>query len=116
MQMDPWGNPYICVENITRDDGTHVAIGVYSTGRDGVSQTQGTDADDLNSWDEQIGAYYRAEISAYKRKQSLVQGLFVAPFVYIALLGFGALFKRSTAFWRTTDMACGLAQTANRIR
>jgi hypothetical protein len=61
-------------------------MGIYSTGRDGISQTQGNDPDDLNSWDERPGAYYRAEIAEHDRKQSVVNGLFLAPFTYIALL------------------------------
>jgi hypothetical protein len=93
--LDPWGNPYRCVQDLRHQDGTHITIGVYSTGRDGVSQTHGNDPDDLNSWDEHTGAYDRAEIAESDRKQSVIQGLYVAPFVYIGLLAFGSILKRS---------------------
>jgi hypothetical protein len=93
--LDPWGNPYRCVQNLSRQDGMRVPVGVFSTGRDGVSQTQGNDADDLNSWDDQTDSFYRAEIAEYDRKQSVFQGLFIAPFTYIALLAVGFFLKRS---------------------
>jgi hypothetical protein len=56
-KLDPWGNPYRCTRNIVRKDGSRVAIGIYSTGRDEVSVTSGNDPDDLNSWDEGTGKF-----------------------------------------------------------
>ena len=43
---DPWGEPYCYLAG----DGFPEGYGIYSKGPDGVSVTQGNDADDLNSW------------------------------------------------------------------
>ena len=59
-------------------------------GRDGVSQSKGNDPDDLNSWDKETGEFYRAEIRSENRKQYAINGLFLTPFTYIAMLGIGS--------------------------
>jgi len=52
--LDPWGNPYQYIAPSTTDG----EFGLYSLGRDGISQTQGNDPDDINNW------------SPYKSKKS----------------------------------------------
>lgn len=88
-ELDPWGNPYRCTENPARKGKSLGALGVFSTGRDGISRSKGNDPDDLNSWDEKPGAYYRSEIRSEERKRYAVQGLFVAPVVYAVLIAIG---------------------------
>lgn len=46
--LDPWGNRY----RYGAGEGYPYGFGFYSTGIDGVSGSQGNDADDLNSWAE----------------------------------------------------------------
>ncbi|MGB6222951.1 type II secretion system protein GspG [Haloferula sp.] len=46
--LDPWGNQYLYVAGGGFPDG----FGFYSTGLDGISSSQGNDADDWNSWSE----------------------------------------------------------------
>ncbi len=47
--LDPWGNPY---QIIIRDSSNETKeVGVYSKGRDGISESTGNDPDDINSWD-----------------------------------------------------------------
>ena len=48
---DMWGNPY----RIPRfPENFNGEIRVYSTGRDGISLTDGHDNDDIRSWDETL--------------------------------------------------------------
>ena len=48
LPLDPWGNPFRYVVSPSLDGG----YGVYTTGADGVSHSNGNDPDDLNSWSE----------------------------------------------------------------
>jgi type II secretory pathway pseudopilin PulG len=43
---DPWGREYQYVAGSGYPDG----FGIYSTGPDGITETQGNDPDDSNSW------------------------------------------------------------------
>jgi hypothetical protein len=98
--LDRWGNPYRCVQNVTTDAGSHSALGVYSTGRDGESKTNGNDPDDLNSWNEYPDKFYRAELRSADRKEFAIQGAWLTPFTYAGLLIVVAGWKR---FSRRTD-------------
>lgn len=44
---DPWNHPYVYVA--PSPDGK-AKFGIYSLGADGISRSQGNDADDINSW------------------------------------------------------------------
>ncbi|MEX2141279.1 MAG: hypothetical protein WD894_18585 [Pirellulales bacterium] len=105
-RVDPWGNPYRSL-NLALDDSSLFAIGIYSTGEDGASLTQGNDPDDLNSWDEHTGSHYRAAISEENRKRYAVQGLFLTAFIYPAIVAFGFvakwLYRRETCQPRNCD-------------
>jgi len=50
LPQDPWGNPvhYIRTPRLEKEFG----FGLYSTGADGISRSQGNDPDDWNSWTE----------------------------------------------------------------
>jgi hypothetical protein len=103
IELDPWGSPYKCVRNRTLDNGTVVPMGIFSMGRDGVSRSEGNDPDDLNSWDARSGDYYRLEIAAANRKQYAIEGAYLTPFTYAALLLVIAGCKR---FWRRPPFHC----------
>lgn len=46
-RLDPWGNPY----HLKFDDGAPPQfLGAYSCGRDGVSDSEGSDEDDISTW------------------------------------------------------------------
>jgi hypothetical protein len=94
VELDPWGNPYHCGRDMELVDGRVIPIGIYSLGEDGLSQTQGNDSDDINSWDENAGAYYRTKIRESNRKQYAIEGLLIAPFTYVALLAVGFALRR----------------------
>ncbi len=85
--LDPWQQPYRCVRNLRLEDGSLVELGVYSVGKDGISETQGSDPDDLNSWSEHQGDYYRHEIRNTNFLAAAITGLFVTPFTYAMLYG-----------------------------
>jgi hypothetical protein len=89
--VDPWGQPYRYIRNRHLTDGTVVELGVYSTGQDGVSETDGNDADDLNSWSEKQGQYYRDEISRQDFSDAALTGLLLTPFTYALLIGLSRL-------------------------
>ncbi len=83
--LDPWKRPYRCVRNRTLADGTLVDLGVYSMGKDGVSNSEGNDPDDLNSWNEQQGGYYYEEIKNTRFAAAAIIGLLLTPFTYALL-------------------------------
>ena len=51
---DAWGNPYRIQSRETYDETPRV----YSTGEDGVSNSDGNDPDDIRSWDEERWRWY----------------------------------------------------------
>jgi len=53
-QPDAWGNPYRIQSRETYDENPRV----YSTGEDGVSNSDGNDPDDIRSWDEERWRWY----------------------------------------------------------
>jgi len=73
--IDSWGNPYHIV--VTEQEGKPW-IGLYSTGADGVSSSNGNDLDDLNSWGKDGFDYYpgviRASIQAASNRDVLIYG------------------------------------------
>ena len=79
---DVWGRPYRVVRNLTLDDGMKVELGVYSTGEDGISRSNGNAPDDINTWSESWRDYYLARTKARERSALAIYGLFLLPFVY----------------------------------
>ena len=90
--LDPWGNPYRCVRNVKLPEGGMQSIGVYSMGRDGVSETNGNDPDDLNSWDRDCSDWYIRDINRRNRISNGTYGAALTPLVYFGLIVCGRLF------------------------
>ena len=65
---DSWHNPYRIVSE--QRNGTRW-LGVYSTGRDGVSESKGNDPDDINSWGQDGFNYYPKVIARDRRIRNL---------------------------------------------
>ena len=57
---DPWGNQYVTVH---REDagvfGSRSSSHIYARGEDGVSHSNGGDADDINSWSPKMNQFYQ---------------------------------------------------------
>jgi hypothetical protein len=91
---DPWGHPYRVVAAEGPD-----RFGFYSTGRDGLSNSNGNDPDDINSWSEARTRYYEHEWLWGPSLIWLGWSAFLTPFVYtFAGIGcsiFEAFFGRS---------------------
>ena len=51
---DTWGNAYVCIPPDSPDSN---GLLFYSKGHDRISRTNGSDADDLNSWDRSWDYY-----------------------------------------------------------
>ena len=91
-RLDSWGNPYrISEESMAR---------IYSTGRDGNSQTDGNDLDDIRSWDENRASWYRDW--QYRREIGgcMVLSAIITPVAFwflTNLTGFGDLKSLSDA-------------------
>ena len=83
---DPWGNPYRCVERSA--DGKD-RLGVYSLGRDGISESNGNDMDDLNSWSDDSFRWYQNDINRRERIDIAVQAGVITALLY----GFFLLLK-----------------------
>ena len=84
-RLDPWGNPYRCV--LRKEINPQQPFGFYSAGSDGVSQSDGNDADDLNSWDPNCRRFYLRRIEDNRRTMYAVVGFIFTPFTYAAILG-----------------------------
>lgn len=84
-ELDAWGNPYRCRRNIVHSDGTVIPVGIYSTGKDGVTQSDGNDRDDINTWDPDSYSWYQQQV----RRSILIERVIVAAFpalvVYVVL-------------------------------
>lgn len=92
-EKDPWGRAYVAA---TMGCGSNAKprIGVYSLGRDGVSKSNGTDPDDLNSWDENSGICYRREFEVERRQHLAIIAGILTPFTYAVMLVIGWHFCR----------------------
>ena len=92
---DSWGNQlqFVCEESgeLAVEGGTVLA---YSFGQDGKSDSNGNDADDVNSWDDHEIPFYTNQIQNYKTRIRLGRTLLVAPLVFIGLL----IGKRTLSF------------------
>lgn len=53
-RLDAWGNPYRIQSRTNLDE----KLRVYSTGEDGLSNSDGNDPDDIRSWDEERCRWY----------------------------------------------------------
>ena len=81
-RMDSWGNPYrIKAREISNSEAM-----VYSTGRDGHSESDGNDPDDIRSWDENRAKWYQA--SMYRRELGgcMVLSAIVTPLLFLGLI------------------------------
>ncbi|NQU23326.1 MAG: hypothetical protein HQ567_18760 [Candidatus Nealsonbacteria bacterium] len=107
---DRWGNPYRFVRNVRSPDGQHMAIGVYSTGHDGVSRTGGNDPDDINSWDADSMEYYVQERQLRDRVSRTTRGAILTPFIFAVMLACPA-FVRSLRRSKTQPQPQDTAET-----
>jgi hypothetical protein len=80
--VDVWGNRLRCVGDVKGPDGEAVPLGVYSCGADGISQSNGYDADDLRGWDESSLSFYHQQFSEEQRIGFFIQSCFLTPVVY----------------------------------
>jgi hypothetical protein len=75
---DPWGNPFQVGDRL--DENGERQFVVYSFGRDGLSNTNGNDPDDINSWSDDPVAHYQREA----RRESQVDRMsFAVPLMFI---------------------------------
>lgn len=94
---DPWGNSYRVIE---LQDSPSGGLGIYSCGRDGVSNSDGSDEDDIQSWfsERTATAFYKREADRKLAAQRLNAALIIAPFAYLPLF-----FVLRTRRRRTTE-------------
>lgn len=103
--IDGWGHPYMFVAE-DRPDG--LWIGIYSTGRDGISNSKGNDPDDQNSWGQDGIAYYLPQIQRRALVQLSVEaGITFAFYLPICLL----TFQRPSMTTKTEQGGGGQAAT-----
>ena len=92
LRSDHWGNPYVCVKN---DTPSEERWQFYSNGLDRVSQSNGSDPDDLNSWDLS-SEYYVALDKSNGQADALVIAM-------ICVLPVFALLVCVRRFWQRPD-------------
>lgn len=89
-RLDSWGNPY---QTQARKSVKSIAM-LYSTGRDGLTQTDGNDLDDIRSWDENPASWYRDWQYCREIGGCMILSVIVTPFAFwfaTNLTGFGKL-------------------------
>lgn len=92
---DPWGNPYRLVEMDKSTDGLTSTVHAYSLGRDGYTQTEGNDLDDINSWNYDRSRFYLAEIAFDYRRTTLMRTVWLTPLIYLVILvGFHTMWSK----------------------
>ena len=86
--VDGWNSAYRCVkldaENKPTDENEFHVIGIYSVGEDGLSVTQGNDADDLNSWAFDR-AYYQKRRYERDLWEQRINALWLMPVIAVVL-------------------------------
>ncbi len=89
-RLDSWGNPF----RIQLRKSTDADVRLYSTGRDGYSQTDGNDSDDIRSWDENCGSWYRSWQNRRETWYCMLLSAIVTPITFwffTFLMGVGKL-------------------------
>lgn len=82
-KTDIWGNPYrLRIEpNPASDD-----LLVYSTGRDGISNSNGNDPNDIRYWDEKKGGWYARRHFFRTLFTAALFGSLLSPIILMPLL------------------------------
>ncbi len=65
----------------------------YSCGQDGISNSDGNDEDDINSWSDQSFEFYAAEYRRHEAQRLSFEALFYFPWTLGAIVA-------SWLFWR----------------
>lgn len=81
LRSDIWGNPYLCVEHKEASDRWHF----YSKGVDRNSHSNGSDEDDLNSWDLSHEYYVKFEGTRDRRHQYALALVWTVPIFAILI-------------------------------
>ena len=69
---DHWEYPYRCITSST--EAGEAKYHIYSLGQNGLSNSAGNDADDLNTWDENCDQWYREKLRESQQKKSVIWG------------------------------------------
>lgn len=97
---DYWGNYYRVV---IHDPGHVPAFGFYSVGEDGLSNSSGNDADDINSWGQTGRKHYGAGFRRYLQKWIWTQTL---RYAIIFVLGGIGVYESLRVFIRYPAGTC----------
>lgn len=90
--LDPWDKPFVYIDKPKND----CSFGIYSKGEDGISNTNGNDPDDLNTWTntDRPYQYYLSKINRRDLIVFIIRGLFSGLFIFIIFLIFYRIFNR----------------------
>lgn len=81
--VDYWYEPIRFVKLNQDDDDVEKRFGIYSTGADRASASDGNDLDDINSWAKNSTQHYQDK----DRMSNMIEGLIYAPYFLVALIG-----------------------------
>lgn len=78
---DPWGHRYQIrkIGQPNRELQTACPFHVFSFGKDGVTQSDGNDLDDINSWDAESHRFYTRRVASYWESEKLWQTVWTTP-------------------------------------
>lgn len=81
--IDPWHNPYRVCERV--DEAGQKRFLAYSVGRDGKSDTNGNDPDDINSWSDEPAKLYKGEAFRDRQSERLKFAMLWTGLLYVPL-------------------------------
>ena len=86
-KKDAWGRKMEIIEcDRTTPRGDRYPIHVYSLGQDGMSNSNGNDPDDINTWGDHHQKFYWTQIRNEESYGNLIQSLWQAPLLFIILM------------------------------
>lgn len=89
---DAWGNSYHLTTRLA-SDGKTMVFHFYSTGRDGISVSDGDDPDDVNSWRE--NEFYLSEMRRTAYFKRGLRTLWLTPLIYCGMFLAGRYVRRT---------------------
>ncbi|TWU06093.1 hypothetical protein Pla52n_18130 [Stieleria varia] len=110
---DPWGSRYEIVERADECVfGSRSSVHVYSRGEDGVSHSNGEDADDISSWSPKMNQFYQRRQSIRILISWAVYSLILAiPLYAVSVRAANRFFGRTKCDEPTTSTSQHMEQT-----
>jgi len=98
-EHDSWHRPLRCKQVGGTCDNSRPMLGVYSLGEDGLSNSEGDDPDDINTWNRNSNRYYEHRIFTQQMLLILGSTAFFGLPIYLFLAGIKVV-ADNDPYWR----------------